>query len=52
MTIDLANCCPSPGIVSMVSGEVKAKVFVAAKLFDMAFFEVVERSCSRGSAGA
>ncbi len=52
MTIDLANFCPSPGIVSMASGEVKAAVFVVAMLFGMAIFEVTERSCSRGHAGA
>ena len=48
----LAGFCPGPGVVSMVSGEVKAAVFVAAMLVGMVIFEVIERSSLRRRVGA
>ena len=48
----LAGFCPGPGVVSMVSGEVKAAVFVAAMLVGMVIFEVSERSSLRRRVGA
>ena len=48
----LAGFCPDPGIVSMVSGELKAAVFMAAMLFGMAIFEIAERAGSRRRMGA
>ena len=48
----LAGFCPGPGVGSMVSGEVKAAVFVAAMLVGMVIFEVIERSSLRRRVGA
>ena len=48
----LAGFCPGPGVVSMVSGEVKAAVFVAAMLVGRVIFEVIERSSLRRRVGA
>ena len=39
----VAGFCPGPGLVALGMGELKAMVFVAAMLFGMGIFELVEQ---------
>ena len=39
----IAGFCPGPGLVALGMGEGKALVFVAAMLFGMGIFELIER---------
>ena len=39
----VAGFCPGPGLVALGMGELKALAFVAAMLFGMGLFELIER---------
>jgi uncharacterized protein len=44
----IAGFCPGPALVALGMGEIKALIFVAAMLFGMAMFEIIERARAAG----